>query len=142
MKINEPNSPYKGLDTENWKNKTLELIEEHPLKPKEISEVVRKAWDDIFLSTIGSRPFRIGSDLFPQPQIMGFFLHELIALEFSCRYPGIWRREETSDEKDMVCIPDALYSIEIKTSSSPRNIFGNRSYAQKTSASKKSKSGY
>ncbi|MFN9402025.1 MAG: ScaI family restriction endonuclease, partial [Dolichospermum sp.] len=36
------------------------------------------------------------------------------------------------------------FSIEIKTSSSPRNIFGNRSYAQKstTGKTKKSKSGY
>lgn len=73
---------------------------------------------------------------------MGFFLHELIPLEFSHRYPNIWRREETTDEKDMVYIPDPRYSVEIKTSSSAGSIYGNRSYAQKTTNSKKSKSGY
>lgn len=32
--------------------------------------------------------------------------------------------------------------IEIKTSSHPKNIFGNRSYSQETASSKKSKYGY
>jgi hypothetical protein len=135
-------SPYKALPVEGWENKTRQLIKKHPLDPDEIVEVVMKVWGDIFLSDIGSKPFRIGSDLFPQPQIMGFLLHELIPLEFSFRYPEQWRREESSDDKDMVYIPDPYYSIEIKTSSSAKNIFGNRSYAQKTSVSKKSKSGY
>jgi hypothetical protein len=81
-------------------------------------------------------------DLFPRPQIMAYFLHELIPLEFSDRYPGIWRREETSDEKDLVYIPDQWFSVEIKTSSSNGRIFGNRSYTQETQTIKKSKSGY
>jgi hypothetical protein len=63
-------------------------------------------------------------------------------LEFSDRYPGIWRREETSDEKDLVYIPDQWFSVEIKTSSSNGRIFGNRSYTQETQTIKKSKSGY
>lgn len=42
----------------------------------------------------------------------------------------------------MVFIPDDRFSIEIKTSSSPRNIYGNRSYAQTGQPPKKSKSGY
>ena len=73
---------------------------------------------------------------------MAYFLHELIPLEFSSRYPGVWRREETADEKDLVYIPDPNYSIEIKTSSSAKRIFGNRSYTQEAENSKKSKSGY
>lgn len=73
---------------------------------------------------------------------MAFFLHELIPLELSTRYPGIWRGEENAADKDVVYVPDASYSIEIKTSSHPTQIFGNRSYAQQGAVGKKSKSGY
>ncbi|NJN94664.1 MAG: ScaI family restriction endonuclease [Anaerolineales bacterium] len=135
-------SPYTGLSVQDWASKTRELIERHPLDPNEIYEVVLQVWNDIFESDIGSKPFRIGIDLFPRPQVIGYFLHELIPLEFTHRYPGIWRREETTDEKDLVYIPNPIYSIEIKTSSSLRNIYGNRSYAQETIIDKKSKSGY
>jgi hypothetical protein len=73
---------------------------------------------------------------------MGFLLHELIPLELEFRYPKLWRRERLSTEKDLVYIPDEAFSVEIKTSSSKRNIYGNRSYAQVGGTSKKSKSGY
>jgi hypothetical protein len=73
---------------------------------------------------------------------MGFLLHELIPLEFAARYPEKWRGEKACGEKDLVYIPNPRYSIEIKTSSDPRHIYGNRSYAQKPSASKKGKTGY
>ena len=68
----------------------------------------------------------------------------MIPLELSGKYPQLWRREKDTTEKDLVYIPNDNFSIEIKTSSSPRNIFGNRSYAQKstTGKTKKSKSGY
>lgn len=135
-------SPYHGLPITEWEKRTLELIRAHPLDTDEIYEVVLSVWDDIFKSSIGKRPFHIGQDLFPRPQIMAFFLHELIPLEFADRYPGVWRREETPDEKDLVYVPDQSFSIEIKTSSSDGRIFGNRSYAQETKKGKKSKSGY
>jgi hypothetical protein len=135
-------SPYHGLSVSAWEERTRELISEHPLDTAEIYEVVLKVWADIFSSGIGSKPFRIGQDLFPRPQIMAYFLHELIPLEFARRYAGVWRREETADEKDLVYVPDPKYSIEIKTSSSAKSIFGNRSYAQETENPKKSKSGY
>jgi len=135
-------SPYTGLLPERWENKTKELIAKHPLAVAEICEVVRIVWNQIFESRITSRDYRIGVDLFPTPQVLGYFLHELIPLEFERRYPGTWRREQTAAEKDLVYIPNALFSIEIKTSSSARSIFGNRSYAQEGLTSKKSKSGY
>jgi hypothetical protein len=135
-------SPYHGLPVTEWKKRTLELILAHPLDTNEIYDVVLSVWDNIFMSSIGKKPFRIGHDLFPRPQIMAFFLHELIPLEFADRYPKVWRREETPDEKDLVYIPDQSFSIEIKTSSSGGRIFGNRSYAQETTKGKKSKSGY
>jgi hypothetical protein len=135
-------SPYEGIPVELWKQKTRELIYNHPLNTNELYEVVLTCWQDIFQSTIGSKPFRIGTDILPTPQVMGFLLHELIALELAYRYPQKWRRDQTSAEKDLVYIPDDVFSIEIKTSSSVGNIYGNRSYSQTGTTSKKTKSGY
>lgn len=136
-------SPYEGIPEALWRNKTRELIHEHPLKIVEVREVVLQAWNDIFDSKLGPKRFQIGRHIFPKPQIMGFFLHELIPLEFAARYPTDWRGEKTAGDKDMVYIPDSKFSIEIKTSSHPTQIFGNRSYAQEgKGAGKKSKSGY
>jgi len=135
-------SPYADLPINQWEKRTLELIKDHPLDTNEIYDIVNSVWLDIFKSGIGNKPFRIGQDLFPRPQIMAYFLHELIPLELTNRYPKIWRREENTDEKDLVYIPNDLYSIEIKTSSSARKIFGNRSYTQETIKDKKSKFGY
>jgi hypothetical protein len=118
------------------------LIGAHPLKANEIVQVVLQVWDDILKSSVGSKPFRIGTDLKPKPQIMAFFLHDLIPLELSLRYPKLWRGDLAGADKDLVFIPDPTLSVEIKTSSHPTQIFGNRSYAQKGSSSKKSKSGY
>lgn len=135
-------SPYLGLPIELWSEKTLQLIDEHPINIDELYQIVVTTWHEIFESKFGSKPFQIGADLFPRPQIMGYFLHELIPLNLEYRYPTEWRREQTSNEKDLVYIPDSFYSIEIKTSSSKKNIYGNRSYAQLTTSGKKSKSGY
>ena len=138
-------SPYEGLATENWAVKTRELIQKHPLSPEEIYEVVIQVWREIFESNFTSKNYKIGVDLFPSPQIMGYFLHKLIPLELARRYPGIWRREETATEKDIVCLLDDCFSIEIKTSSSKSNTYGNRSFAQESTTGtkgKKNKSGY
>ena len=137
-------SPYEGLAPEDWKAKTRELISQHPLDSTELYEVVLQQWNAVFESLITSKGYRIGIDFFPQPQIMGFFLHELIALELTNRHPGIWRREEKATEKDLVYIPDDQFSREIKTSSQKGKIFGNRSFTQtsQTGRTKKSKSGY
>ncbi|MEG4037322.1 ScaI family restriction endonuclease [Microcoleus sp. S36b_A4] len=79
-------SPYAGLATEDWAVKTRELIEIHPLSPNEIYEVVIQVWREIFESNLTSKNYQIGVDLFPRPQIMGYFLHELIPLELARRY--------------------------------------------------------
>jgi len=138
-------SPYAGLATEDWALKTRELIEIHPLKPKKIYEVVIQVGREIFESNFTSKNYKIGVELFPRPQIMGYFLHELIPLEFTRRYPEVWRREENATEKDLVYLLDDCFSIEIKTSSSNRNTYGNRSYTQLSTTGregKKNKSGY
>jgi hypothetical protein len=135
-------SPYAGLSHSQWLAKTHELIAAHPLKPEELVELVLTCWNDIFDSKLGRLGYRIGHEIKPKPQIMGFFLHEFLQLEIARRYPGVWRGEVTAADKDLVYIPDARYAIEIKTSSHPDKIFGNRSYAQKSKTAKKSKSGF
>lgn len=135
-------SPYVGLDPSQWRARTEAVIAGHPLAPEGAVEATLAAWDSIFQSSIGG--FFIGQDIFPKPQMMGFFLHELIPLELAKRFPGQWREDRRSDEKDLVYIPDPSFSVEIKTSSNPSKIYGNRSYAQKATArqAKKEKSGY
>ena len=133
--------PYDGLRQDQWRTRTQELLSRHPLHTDEIVEVVLSSWDSIFQTEIGGKAL-IGVHIFPRPQIMGTFLHELIPLEFAHRYPSDWRREQSVEEKDLVYIPDPHYSVEIKTSSSASRIFGNRSYAQPGKSLKKAKSGY
>jgi len=135
-------SPYEGLPPAKWLEVTSRLVDEHPLKSSEIVDVVLSAWKSIFASRIGTRGFYIGKEIFPKPQIIGFFLHELIPLELSARHPEHWRGDEPATEKDLVYIPDDRFSIEIKTSSNKKHIFGNRSYAQESEKDKKVKSGY
>jgi len=135
-------SPYKGLASDKWYGVTVKLLKKHPLEMEEIVDVVLTSWMSIFSSNLGTKNFKIGVEIFPKPQIMGFLLHELIPLELQTRYPKIWRKERTAGDKDIVHIPDDKYSIELKTSSNPKHIFGNRSYAQGSTRGKKAKSGY
>jgi hypothetical protein len=146
MTPNDDSAPYTSVPPERWAEVTAQLIGAHPLREEEIVDVVLTTWRDIFESRIGTRGYRIGVDTRPTPQIMGNYLHELIPLEFQHRYAGVWRRGEEKHEKDLVHIPDPAFSVEIKTSSHPTKIFGNRSYAQPApagvSAARKGKSGY
>ncbi len=135
-------SPYAGQDKKQWPKITQELLDKHPLEEKKLKELVLMAWDDIFESSIGRHSLKIGEHIFPKPQIIGALLHELIPAEIAAAYPGAWRAEKTADDKDIVCVQDDYYSIELKTSSNPRHIFGNRSYAQKPTEDKKGKDGY
>ena len=135
-------SPFADLDPNDWSQRTIELVQQHPLSTTEVVEVVLQSWNDIFSSRFGRSGYRIGRDIFPSPQITAFLLHELIALELSTRYPAEWRRDASNQEKDLVYIPNDTYSTEIKASSSASSIYGNRSYAQENSGSRKYKAGY
>ncbi len=137
--------PFEGLPADQWPKMTAELVKMHPLKADELVKVVLATWAGIFDSRIGARGFRLGTDIRPNPQIMGHYLHELIPLEFQFRYPGKWRRESAKAEKDLVYIPDLRFSVEIKTSTHASRILGNRSYGQPTvsgQVGRKGKSGY
>jgi hypothetical protein len=135
-------SRYEGVTEGEWEAITQELIAAHPLDPDEIVEVVKLCWEDIFESSIGRRGLQIGTDIFPTPQIMATLMHELIPAEFQHRYPDLWRRDTSGEDKDLVFIPDSTFSTEIKCSSSATSIFGNRSYAQQHSENKKARAGY
>lgn len=134
-------SPYKGKDVSQWSKITERLINKHPVGDEEIVQVVLKSWNDIFNSSIGL--FFIGKEIFPSPQIMSFFLHELVAHNLSLIYPGIYKTGIKKDEKDVHCIKNPAFSIEIKASSHPNQIFANRSYAQPASGkTMKNKDGF
>jgi hypothetical protein len=137
-------SPYAKRKVADWPKVTKRLIDRHPLPRSEIVATVLEAWDLIFTqSTVGGH-LRLGADLFPRPQILGEFLHELVPYLLEVQYPGIWRRDQAAHEKDLVYIPDGAFSVEMKTSSSRRGAYGNRSFSQpsESKSAKKEKSGY
>lgn len=129
------------MPEEEWKSLTEDLIDEHPLKVEEIIDVILKSWEDILITKIGGK-LLIGKDIFPSPQIMGNYLHELIPIALEELLPGEWKKDTLKTDKDIEYLLDDQYSIEIKTSSSRNGIFGNRSYAQANNKTGKSKSGY
>jgi ScaI restriction endonuclease len=135
-------SPYSGTSSVQWPTITNELLAKFPIPMPELAAIVQEAWNSIFTSSIGRHGFKIGTDIFPKPQIMGALLHELIPLEVAARYPAEWRGEKTAKDKDLVFIPNEDFSVEIKTSSHRDQIFGNRSFAQESTIGKKSKSGF
>jgi hypothetical protein len=136
------NSPYFQTPKNQWKIITKGLLDKHPLSRNEIKNQVLESWKDIFESGFGKMQLKIGKDIFPKPQIMGFLLHELVARSLAKKHPDKWRGEEKKTDKDLVYIPDDVFSIEIKTSSHKDQVFGNRSYAQEGAGLGKTKSGY
>lgn len=132
---------YNPDDSSEWQMVTDSLVDYHPLNDNEIVEVVLQSWDDIFNSQIGS--FYIGKEIFPTPQIMSFLLHELVAHYLSLKYKHLYKVGVNKNEKDIHHLKDDSLSVEIKASSHPNQIFGNRSYAQPSSGKgQKDKNGY
>ncbi len=135
-------NPYENLPIEKWYDKTQELVNNHPLSKEELIDSVFESWDKIFNTFIGNE-LKIGRDIKPSPQILGNYLHELIPIYFEKKYLGDWHKDKTKFDKDLVCDFDNFYSIEIKTSSSKKEIFGNRSYGiQNDRGNTKKKEGF
>ena len=134
-------SPYSKVPVPKWQSVTEKLIASFPLPQDEIIQIVFESWEDIFKTKIGGI-YQIGNEILPQPQIMGFLLHELIPLNLAKKHSGIWRRGDASMEFDAHYIKDEKFSFEIKTSSSTKGIFGNRSYAQISESAIKRRGGY
>ncbi len=134
-------SPYEGLETNKWLSVTEKLIKKHPLSEKEIVDSVLEAWNDIFKSKIGG--LQIGKEIHPPPQIISFLMPELVPYKLSKLHPGIYKVGTEKTEKDIHCIRNDFYSVEIKASSHPTSVYGNRSYAQQnTEKTTKNKNGY
>jgi len=136
-------SPYENLPEIQWKETTKRLINDHPLSQDVLISTVLEAWDRILRTKIANE-LQIGIDIFPTPQILGNYLHELIPVLLEKKYPGQWTRDIEKKDKDLVCVTNPYYSVEIKTSSNANNIYGNASYGQEDSAnaSSKTKDGY
>ncbi len=135
------NSPYNGIPKNKWEDITRDLVRRHPFENQEIIQIVFQSWNAIFESRIGE--FQIGKEMFPAPQILSFFLHELIGHYFGKKYKGKFRIGMEKNEKDIHCVYNENFSVEIKASSSKNRIFANRSYAQPASDNqRKNKDGY
>jgi hypothetical protein len=136
------NSPYAGKSKSEWKLITEELISKHPINEKSLVDIILLAWNNIFETSIGRNNLKIGKHIFPKPQVIGALMHELIPAEMAASYPTQWRGEANAGDKDIVYVPNDFYSVELKTSSNPSRIFGNRSYAQRPTNGKKGKDGF
>lgn len=136
-------SPYDNQPESLWADITAQLIAEHPLSNEDIVSAALEAWDGIMRTRIADE-LQIGVDIFPTPQILGNYLHELIPVVLARKYPGMWSRDLQKKDKDLVCEQSPYFSAEIKTSSHRNNIYGNASYGKEDSSnsSSKSKDGY
>jgi hypothetical protein len=134
--------PYENQNEEKWYEITQKLITDHPFDIEFITRIVLSSWNEIFTIKDDSENFKIGNTVFPRPQMMGFFLETIITQKIHVLYPNEWIPDRTGYAKDLENILNDFYSIEIKTSSSDKHIYGNRSYGKKGEDSKKSKDGY
>ena len=82
-------SPYEGKHEGEWKEITQKLLSSHPLNQQEIVEIILHAWDCIFKSKICD--LQIGKDIFPNPQMLGYFIETLAAVKLAEKYPLIWK---------------------------------------------------
>ena len=80
-------SPYENLPEIQWKETTKRLINDHPLSQDVLISTVLEAWDGILRTKIANE-LQIGIDIFPTPQILGNYLHELIPVFLEKKYPG------------------------------------------------------
>lgn len=140
-------SPYDGLPVDRWLAKTDELIERHPLRIDLIRDVAIASWGTLWLTKVGEGETAFGlSEVEIPSTVVGYFYERLFARELAALLPGEWRGGQSKDEKDLVCLYEPRFSIEMKASGQlGTKIFGNRSYGQKTEdvlTSKPEKSGY
>lgn len=136
-------SPYLNQPIVQWQNITNQLVNSHPLSIQDIEAAVFRAWDNVWNTVIGgNNGYRlIDASPLPPAQVVGYLLEMLVAQEINLMNPDfIWGR---GSEKDIHCKNNDYFSIEMKTSGQlGYSIFGNRSYGQTGTSSKKDKSGF
>jgi hypothetical protein len=130
-------SPYKNVALKNWRKITEELVKKHPLSPI-VVDVCLKSWQSILNGKINTHLNMKIREMSISPQATGALLHDVIPA-YIVKNVSDFRKGE-GKEKDIVCESDDYFSLELKTSSDPKSIFGNRSYTK--SETGKSKSGY
>lgn len=141
------NSPYYGLEKDQYREITEQLIKNHPLSLSEIKDIALYCWDLLWKTKIGEKGTEINlKELDVPATVVGYFFEKLFAKELNRKYPDKWRGSIAKDEKDLVYIPNSYYSIEIKTSGQlGTKIYGNRSFNQKgvrDDLERKDKSGF
>lgn len=134
-------SPYHELPTSDWMDVTNRLVSEFPLNRQEIIAAVEGAWDEFYSSRIGSAGLLIGTDIFLPAQATGVILERLIAAHLAQHHDG-WRGGTAKIEKDIICTKDPRFCFEVKTSSSKKGVYGNRSTGHRAESRTKYRSGY
>ncbi|MDR3234382.1 MAG: ScaI family restriction endonuclease [Planctomycetaceae bacterium] len=129
-------SPYDNVPAGEWHRITAPLVERHPLTPG-IADFCLKSWESILNGKINTYLNLKIREMSISPQATGALLHDVIP-EYITKNVRDFRKG-TGSEKDIVCVSNDYFSVELKTSSQ-KSIFGNRSYTK--SESGKSKSGY
>ena len=125
-------SPYEGLAEKDWRAKTNELINRHPLDIETIKQVALRSWQILWSTTIGENELSIKLfELDVPASVVGYFFEKLFAKQLETQQPLCWRGGKNKNDKDVVYISDDSYSIEIKSSGQiGTKVFANRSYAQ------------
>ena len=130
-------NPYDGKSIEVWHTITKDLVETHPLTPY-IVDICLKSWDSLLNGKINTYLNLLIREMRLSPQATGALLHDVVPEYIEKNITGF--RKGSGQEKDIVCEYDNFFSIELKTSSSQKSIYGNRSYTKSDSG--KEKSGY
>ena len=131
-------NPYEGKTVEIWSGITRELVAAHPLTPY-IVELCLKSWESLLNGKINTYLNLQICKMNLSPQATSALLHDVITEYIQKNVKG-FRKGTGSKEKDIVCEFDNSFSMELKTSSSDKSIFGNRSYAKSDTG--KEKAGY
>lgn len=119
----------------------------HPLGEEELLSVVFGAWDEL-VGAITPTGVNLVSELGIAPRAIGDLLEKLIARGLAELQLGEWHGGEGWHQKDVVCVANDRYSFEIKTSTRPSGLDGNKCYAPaagaraRTPTSRKSMCGY
>ena len=130
-------NPYDGKNIDTWFFITKELVNNHPLASV-ITELCLKSWQSLLNGKINTYLNLQIKDMKLSPQATSALLHDVVTEYVEKNVDGF--RKGIGSEKDIVCEYDSRFSVELKTSSSDRKIFGNRSYTK--SGKGKEKSGY
>ncbi len=141
-------SPYEGVPRDSWRLITQQLIASHPLELDVVRDTAVRSWNTLWQTSIGEGETAISlADIDVPATIIGYFFEKLFARELELEFPEVWRGGRSKNEKDLVCLTNATFSTEMKSSGQlGRKVFGNRSYGQRAKDEsriiKMEKSGY